>query len=82
MKKDIHPEFRDVAFKDVTSGEVFVIGASIATDKTITHDGKELPLVEIETSSVSHPFYTGVSTNVEKAGRAEKFRARAAKAEK
>lgn len=82
MKKGIHPEYRDVAFKDVTSGEIFVIGASIATDKTINYNGKDLPLVEVEISSVSHPFYTGDVKNVENAGRAEKFRSRAAKASK
>ena len=83
MKKDIHPDnYREVAFKDNTSGEVFVINSCVETDETIKHDGKELPLYEVEISSASHPFYTGKKTTIDRAGRVEKFKIRDAAAKK
>jgi large subunit ribosomal protein L31 len=83
MKKDIHPEdYRDVIFEDVTSGQRFLIGSTIATDKTDNMDGKEYPMVQVEISSASHPFYTGQSKTIDTAGRVEKFKNRAAKAKK
>jgi large subunit ribosomal protein L31 len=83
MKKDIHPEdYRDVIFEDVTSGQRFLIGSTIATDKTDKMDGKEYPMVQVEISSASHPFYTGQSKTIDTAGRVEKFKNRAAKAKK
>ncbi|HVU75308.1 MAG TPA: type B 50S ribosomal protein L31 [Candidatus Paceibacterota bacterium] len=83
MKKDIHPEeYRDVIFEDVTSGQRFLIGSTISTDKTDKMDGKEYPMVQVEISSASHPFYTGQSKTIDTAGRVEKFKNRAAKAKK
>lgn len=79
MKKDTHPEYRDVVFKDNASGAEFIIGSAIKTDKTITHKGKEYPMVEVEISSVSHPFYTGAEKVLDTAGRVERFKARASK---
>lgn len=80
MKKDIHPDtYRDVVFEDVTSGERFVMGSTVETEKTTTMDGKELPLFQVEISSASHPFYTGQSKTIDTAGRVEKFKTRAAK---
>lgn len=73
MKEGIHPEYRDVVFKDVSSGEEFVIGSTIETEKTTTVDGEELPLYEVEVSSASHPFYTGEQKLVDSEGRVEKF---------
>ena len=82
MKKDIHPkEYRSVIFEDVTAGRRFLIGSTIRTDKTDTwEDKKEYPLVQVEISSASHPFYTGNAKIVDTAGRVEKFKQRRAAA--
>lgn len=84
MKQDIHPaEYRLVIFHDLSSGERFLIGSTVETKDTAKwEDGKEYPLCNIEISSASHPAYTGIEKIVDTAGRVEKFRARAAKAEK
>ncbi len=81
MKKDIHPEnYREVLFVDNTSGEEFLLNSTVETSEKGTYNGKEYPLVRIEISSASHPFYTGVKTTIDTAGRVEKFKARAAAA--
>ncbi len=79
MKKDIHPEeYRLVIFEDVTAGKRFLLSSTVATDKTDKwEDGKEYPLLQVEISSASHPFYTGQSKIVDTAGRVEKFKNRA-----
>jgi large subunit ribosomal protein L31 len=84
MKKEIHPEgYRQVIFEDVTSGKRFLIGSTIETEKTDTwEDGKEYPVSQVEISSASHPFYTGVSKTIDTAGRVDKFKKRAAAAAK
>lgn len=84
MKKEIHPEgYRQVIFEDVTSGKRFLIGSTIETDKTDKwEDGKEYPVFQVEISSASHPFYTGVSKTIDTAGRVDKFKKRAAAAKK
>lgn len=84
MKKDIHPEnYRQVIFKDVTSGVMFLISSTVRTKEKGTYtDGKEYPLFQVEISSASHPFYTGISTVVDTAGRVDKFKNRMAKAKK
>lgn len=81
MKKDIHPEeYRKVIFEDVTSGKRFLIGSTIDTDKTDKYDDKkEYPVFQVEISSASHPFYTGISKTIDTAGRVERFKARVAK---
>lgn len=80
MKKGIHPEgYRPVLFEDLASGERFIIGSSIRTSETATAGGKEYPKVTIEISSKSHPFYTGEDRVLDKAGRVERFKQRAAK---
>lgn len=77
MKADIHPTQQTVIFEDTTSGARFLIGSTIKTDKTAKwEDGKEYPLVQIEISSASHPFYTGKDTTIDTAGRVDKFRKR------
>lgn len=83
MKDDIHPNnFRQVIFQDTTSGEEFLFASTVETDETGTwEDGEEYPLARVEMSSASHPFYTGVETVVDTAGRVEKFKARFDKAE-
>jgi large subunit ribosomal protein L31 len=84
MKKDLHPaEYRMVIFEDSSSGARFLIGSTIATEKTDKwEDGKEYPVFQVEISSASHPFYTGQSKTIDTAGRVEKFKARAAKTTK
>jgi len=76
MKKDIHPkEYRLVVFKDISNDHSFLTRSTVATKETITwEDGKEYPLVKLEISNTSHPFYTGKIKLVDTAGRVDKFR--------
>ncbi len=84
MKKGIHPDnYRQVIFEDQGSGTRFLIGSTVVTEKTAKwDDGTEYPLYVVEISSASHPFYTGVKTTIDRAGRVEKFKNRALKAKK
>ncbi len=83
MKKDTHPDnYREVIFKDNTSGEEFLIKSTVETELTGKFDGKEYPLYEVEISSASHPFYTGKKTTIDRAGRVDKFKSRMAAAKK
>ncbi len=80
MKKNIHPEgYRPVVFEDLASGASFLIGSTIATTETTKFEGKEYPKAVVEISSKSHPFYTGEDRTLDKAGRVERFKQRAAK---
>ncbi|HCC30461.1 MAG TPA: 50S ribosomal protein L31 [Marinilabiliales bacterium] len=80
MKKGIHPEsYRLVVFKDMSNGETFLTKSTVNTKDTIELDGKEYPVVKLEISSASHPFYTGKMKLVDTAGRVDKFRSRYAK---
>ena len=83
MKKEIHPDnFKKVIFEDASSGERFLIGSTVETEEMGQWtDGKEYPLVKIEISSASHPFYTGKETVVDTAGRVDKFKRRMAAAQ-
>lgn len=75
MKKDIHPDYREVVFHDTSSDYKFITRSTLKTKETITwEDGKEYPLVKVEVSSASHPFYTGKKMFVDTAGRVEKFK--------
>lgn len=80
MKADIHPEnYRMVIFHDNASGERFLVGSTVEAEKTEKWtDGKEYPVAFVDISSASHPFYTGQEKVMDKAGRVEKFKARAA----
>jgi len=83
MKSDIHPQnYRMVVFQDQGSGAQFLIGSTVETDETTTFEGKEYPLYTVEISSSSHPFYTGIKTTIDRAGRVDKFKQRALKAKK
>jgi len=74
MKKELHPtSYRPVVFKDMSNGDTFVSRSCINTKETIELDGETLPLVKLEISSSSHPFYTGKSKLVDTAGRVDKF---------
>ena len=77
MKAGIHPEYRDVVFQDVTSDFKILTRSTLASKETTKwEDGKEYPLIKIEVSSASHPFYTGRSKLVDTSGRVDKFRKR------
>ena len=81
MKKDIHPEdYRMVVFKDLSCDYSFLTKSSIETkDSVVWEDGNEYPLVKLEISHKSHPFYTGKLKLVDTAGRIDKFKTRYAK---
>ena len=75
MKKDIHPNYREVVFLDVSIDYSFMTKSTVRTSDTIKwKDGKDYPLYKLDTSSESHPFYTGTQKMVDTAGRVEKFR--------
>ena len=74
MKKDIHPEYNQVVFQDVQSDFKFLTRSTMTSEEKIKwEDGKEYPLIKVEVSSASHPFYTGKKIFVDTAGRVEKF---------
>ena len=77
MKQGIHPEYRDVVFQDMSTDFSFITRSTVQTkEKVVWKDGKEYPLVKLETTSESHPFYTGAQTRIVETGRVEKFRAK------
>lgn len=77
MKKGIHPEsYRLVAFKDMSNDVVFITRSCAPSKETIVYEGVEYPLIKIEISNTSHPFYTGKMKLVDTAGRVDKFYSR------
>ena len=83
MKQGIHPEnYRPVVFKDVSNGDMFLSRSTCKTTETVEFEGQEYPVVKLEISSSSHPFYTGKSKLVDTAGRVDKFMSRYAKSRK
>ena len=77
MKKDIHPEnYRLVAFKDMSNDDVFLTKSTAETKETLEVDGVEYPLVKLEISRTSHPFYTGKAKFLDTAGRIDKFKSK------
>jgi large subunit ribosomal protein L31 len=82
MKKGIHPEnYRQVVFKDMSNETTFITKSCVDTKETITIDGVEYPLIKLEISNTSHPFYTGKIKLVDTAGRIDKFKNRYNKSE-
>ncbi len=80
MKKGIHPEYRPVVFQDASAEFVFLTRSTIKTSDTIVwEDGKTYPLIKLEISSASHPFFTGKQKMLDTAGRVEKFKRKYAK---
>jgi len=73
MKKDIHPEYRPDVFYDVAADFKLLTRSAVKTSDTIELDGKEYPVVKLEISSASHPFYTGQQKFVDTMGRVERF---------
>ena len=83
MRKGIHPEnYRMVAFKDMSNGDVFLIKSTANSKETIDVDGVEYPLIKLEISRTSHPYYTGKMKLVDSAGRIDKFKSKYAKFKK
>ena len=83
MKKGIHPEnYRMVAFKDMSNDDVFLTRSTANTKETLEVDGVSYPLIKLEISRTSHPFYTGKSKLVDTAGRIDKFKSKYAKFKK
>lgn len=77
MKKGIHPEnYRLVAFKDMSNDDVFLTKSTAETKETLVVDGVEYPLVKLEISRTSHPYYTGKAKLVDTAGRIDKFKSK------
>ena len=77
MKKGIHPDnYRPVVFKDMSNGDCFLSRSTVATKETIEFEGETYPLVKLEISNTSHPFYTGKSKLVDTAGRVDRFQRR------
>ena len=74
MKDGIHPNYREVLFHDVSNDFKFITRSTISTKDKGEFEGKEYPLVKIEVSAESHPFYTGKHKIVDTAGRVDKFR--------
>ena len=83
MKTGIHPEnYRMVAFKDMSNDDVFLTRSPANTKETLEVDGVSYPLIKLEISRTSHPFYTGKSKLVDTAGRIDKFKSKYAKFKK
>ena len=80
MKRDIHPEYREVLFHDTSVDQYFLIPSTIQTDQTKEWEGKSYPYCPLDISSASHPFYTGNQKLVDTSGQVEKFKRRQAKA--
>ena len=76
MKSEIHPEYAPVVFRDLASGATFLTRSTVSSDKTIDLDGETYPVIDVEISSESHPFYTGKQRIMDSAGRVEKFNQR------
>ncbi|MBC6942555.1 MAG: type B 50S ribosomal protein L31 [Xanthomonadales bacterium] len=80
MKADIHPNYKPVVFQDISTDFSFLTRSTMTSKETIKwEDGQEYPLIKVEISSQSHPFFTGKQKIVDTAGRVDKFRRRYAK---
>ena len=83
MKKGLHPEnYRPVVFKDMSKGDMFLSRSTCKTSDTVEFEGETYPVVKLEISSTSHPFYTGKNKLVDSAGRVDKFMSRYARSKK
>ena len=76
MKSEIHPEYAPIVFRDLASGATFLTRSTVKSEKTIELDGESYPVIDVEISSESHPFYTGKQRILDSAGRVEKFNSR------
>lgn len=77
MKRDIHPRYEPVVFRDRAGGFAFLTRSTMTSDRTIEwEDGRTYPVIDIDISSASHPYYTGKQVIVDTAGRVERFNRR------
>lgn len=76
MKPDIHPDYHPVVFQDAGTGKTFLIRSTVTSDRTIEYQGATYPLVVVDVTADSHPFWTGTSRHLDTAGQVEKFRRR------
>jgi len=77
MKADTHPDYREVVFQDLSSDFVFLTRSTVKSKETIKwEDGNEYPLIKVEVSSASHPFYTGKHKLMDTGGRVDRFKRR------
>lgn len=77
MKPDIHPDYHPVVFQDATTGDAFLTRSTLTSERTIEwEDGRIYPLVVVDISASSHPFWTGSRRHIDTAGQVEKFRRR------
>ena len=74
MKKDIHPNYRDIVFRDVSADFEVLTRSTVKTNDTTTFEGKEYPLFKVDISSASHPFYTGTQKVLDTEGRVDRFK--------
>lgn len=80
MKEGIHPKaYRTVVFKDMSNGDAFLGKSTANTRETIEFEGQEYPVIKLEVSNTSHPFYTGKNIMLDTTGRIDKFKKRYAK---
>ncbi len=82
MKKDIHPQYRPVVFHDLSADQYIIVSSTIEASDTIDIDGATYPLVRLDVSSVSHPYYTGKRNIVDSTGRVDRFKQLAERAAK
>lgn len=76
MKRDIHPDYHPVVFQDATTGDAFLTRSTMTSERTIEYQGRTYPLVVVDISAASHPFWTGSRRHIDTAGQVEKFRRR------
>ena len=77
MRADIHPDYREVVFQDLSSDFAFLTRSTVKSKETIKwEDGNEYPLIKVEVSSASHPFYTGKHKLMDTGGRVDRFKRR------
>ena len=74
MRKDIHPDYREVLIHDISVDFKVVTKSTMAAKDTIEHEGKTLPYIKVDISSASHPFYTGTQKILDTEGRVDKFK--------
>ncbi|UQS82316.1 type B 50S ribosomal protein L31 [Bombilactobacillus folatiphilus] len=73
MKKNIHPDYHEVVFMDSATGKKFLAGSTVNSNETTDYEGKEYPLIRVEITSDSHPFYTGKQKFTQADGRIDRF---------
>ncbi len=77
MKPDIHPDYHPVVFQDATTGDAFLTRSTLTSERSVEwEDGRTYPLVVVDISASSHPFWTGSRRHIDTAGQVEKFRRR------